>query len=265
MNLSTKEFPAFQYLTAGDSSVRLNHRAMHGRVYRRNDPVWSTWWPPNGFNCRCRVSPVSQMEIEEDGTVIQQGPPIDIHTGRTVAPDSGFDSHPAQDHAAFREWMIRSVPGMERISRHLYDLPDWGSLPGRPAPPTTKSKNRKHFRKIFEGVFDVGADGVGRVDNVFGDEVQVTSAFWHHINQKEAMRRDRIKWVPEILVDPDEVWATIDDRCTESYLAKFVKPGGTEASSAVIVEVTDGALKAVTFIPTDKAERKRIGVLVHKR
>lgn len=47
--------PYFQYLSMSDDRVRPSHRAMSGRVYRHDDPIWDTHYPPNGFNCRCTV------------------------------------------------------------------------------------------------------------------------------------------------------------------------------------------------------------------
>lgn len=45
------ERPYLQYLAVLDASTRPSHAAMHGKIYRYDDPFWSYFYPPNGFNC----------------------------------------------------------------------------------------------------------------------------------------------------------------------------------------------------------------------
>jgi SPP1 gp7 family putative phage head morphogenesis protein len=44
-----------KYSTAGDGRVRDSHAALDGVTRPRTDSFWDTWYPPNGFNCRCNV------------------------------------------------------------------------------------------------------------------------------------------------------------------------------------------------------------------
>lgn len=44
-----------QYRTAGDELVRAEHQALHNITLPLNDPFWSQFLPPNGWNCRCTV------------------------------------------------------------------------------------------------------------------------------------------------------------------------------------------------------------------
>lgn len=47
--------PFLKYVTAGDERVREEHRGLDGTIKRKDDPFWRTWYPPNGWNCRCDV------------------------------------------------------------------------------------------------------------------------------------------------------------------------------------------------------------------
>lgn len=44
-----------QYRTAGDNNVRPEHAALNGVTLPMSDKFWKTYYPPNGWNCRCTV------------------------------------------------------------------------------------------------------------------------------------------------------------------------------------------------------------------
>ena len=50
--------PYWQYVAILDSRTRPSHRAMNGKVFRYDDPLWGSFYPPNGWGCRCRVQAV---------------------------------------------------------------------------------------------------------------------------------------------------------------------------------------------------------------
>lgn len=51
-----------QYRTAGDSKVRPEHAALNGVTLPPSDPFWQTYYPPNGWNCRCTVVQVRKSK-----------------------------------------------------------------------------------------------------------------------------------------------------------------------------------------------------------
>lgn len=82
-----KRRPYWQYETAGDRRVRPTHQAMDQKVYPADHAFWSSWYPPNGFRCRCTVHPLSRYEVREleiEGEL----PGLD--------PDEGFGSSPRE-------------------------------------------------------------------------------------------------------------------------------------------------------------------------
>jgi len=52
----------FVYVTAGDDRVRPNHAALDGVTLPKDDLLWDSISPPNGFNCRCQKIPVFDAE-----------------------------------------------------------------------------------------------------------------------------------------------------------------------------------------------------------
>ncbi len=61
--------PYWQYVAVLDSRTRPEHRILHGKVFRYDDPFWEKFYPPNGWNCRCRVRARSQASLDRDGLV----------------------------------------------------------------------------------------------------------------------------------------------------------------------------------------------------
>ena len=55
--------PYWQYVAVMDSKTRPSHRALNGRVFRYDDPFWQSFYPPNGYRCRCRVRALSSDEV----------------------------------------------------------------------------------------------------------------------------------------------------------------------------------------------------------
>lgn len=48
-------FPLLKYSTVGDRRVRPEHAEIDQVIKPVDDPFWDTWFPPNGWNCRCQV------------------------------------------------------------------------------------------------------------------------------------------------------------------------------------------------------------------
>lgn len=51
-----------QYRTAHDDKVRPEHAALEGVTLPMSDPFWETYYPPNGWNCRCTVAQVRKQK-----------------------------------------------------------------------------------------------------------------------------------------------------------------------------------------------------------
>jgi len=51
-----------QYRTAHDDKVRPEHAALDGVTLPMSDPFWETYYPPNGWNCRCTVAQVRKQK-----------------------------------------------------------------------------------------------------------------------------------------------------------------------------------------------------------
>lgn len=68
------------YTTAGDDRVRESHEELDGITLPKNHPFWDTYYPPNGWNCRCTTFPTTTRRRTPDDDipygVIDNVPPM---------------------------------------------------------------------------------------------------------------------------------------------------------------------------------------------
>lgn len=104
--------PYWMYSAVNDQRSRPTHLAMNGRVWPADHSVWDTWYPPNGYRCRCSVIGLTKQGAERRGVKIEEKDvtgtlfePVDPVTGnklpaRQILPDPGFKSNPGKDYWA---------------------------------------------------------------------------------------------------------------------------------------------------------------------
>ncbi|WP_043617950.1 phage minor head protein [Chromobacterium violaceum] len=63
--------PYWMYVAIRDSKTRPSHRALHGRVFRYDDPFWQSYYTPNGWGCRCRIVALSADDLEARGVQVE--------------------------------------------------------------------------------------------------------------------------------------------------------------------------------------------------
>ena len=72
----TKKLRPFLVYELGPSERhRADHAAKRGLVLPADDPFWETWFPPNGWGCKCRVRQIGRSEAERLG--IREAPRVE--------------------------------------------------------------------------------------------------------------------------------------------------------------------------------------------
>lgn len=85
--------PYWMYDAVGDHRTRPAYAAMDGLVYRYDDPFWATFYPPNGYRCRCSVIALSERDMQRDGKVLSQSGEHNLVETHKVYNKKG-DSYP---------------------------------------------------------------------------------------------------------------------------------------------------------------------------
>ena len=55
--------PWLRYVAVLDNRTRPQHRIWHDTVLDADDAFWDTYYPPNGWNCRCSVQQLSDRDM----------------------------------------------------------------------------------------------------------------------------------------------------------------------------------------------------------
>ncbi|MCW9732025.1 minor capsid protein [Avibacterium sp. 20-15] len=96
--------PYWQYSAVNDDRTRPSHSAMNGLVYAYDDPFWHTFYPPNGFNCRCTVIALAERDIKRRNLEVSQG------EGRLVEYERKINQRETEKTTAFKvnedRWVI---------------------------------------------------------------------------------------------------------------------------------------------------------------
>jgi SPP1 gp7 family putative phage head morphogenesis protein len=113
--------PYWEYDAIMDNRTRPAHAALNGRVFRYDDPIWTTIYPPNGYRCRCGVRARNERELEDHPIGLESSEDRmewidqpygtdnetrrvqayrDPKTGNVFTPDPGFHSNPGKGYMA---------------------------------------------------------------------------------------------------------------------------------------------------------------------
>jgi SPP1 gp7 family putative phage head morphogenesis protein len=112
--------PWVQIVGVDDPRTRPSHHAMHGRVFRFDDPlIQSIGPPPWGFRCRCRFRPVSDRGLERQGLTPMNG----AGKLRSIEEEVGVNKRTGEIIRATRTGI--DIPG-RRGSGQVFFAPDAG-------------------------------------------------------------------------------------------------------------------------------------------
>ena len=116
-----KERPYLRYSAIMDGRTRPAHRALDGMVFPADDPFWKTFYPPNGFRCRCMVVSLSRREVS----------PEEVRHGEGAITEREMELKPDRDTGEVRTvnvggYMLDGTPS----GRVVYVDPGFSRNPG---------------------------------------------------------------------------------------------------------------------------------------
>ena len=290
--------PYWMYMAVGDDRTRPEHMAHHRKVYPFDHDFWDTWYPPNGFNCRCTVINLSQRQVDARGiTVETQDPtntliePIDANgktmPARQLIPDKGFAYNPgkvAWGDPTIKESKFEDMKGLKTVSQYpnrpgsvnnvsMTNIPILsGLLPDN----MSDSFYLQEFKNLY-GDKTILKDPAGLFVTLTNRIFELTKGsrtykFW------KGSHGPIIPLLGDMIKNPFEIWIVpqIQDNGKVRLIRRYISLWKTQSNQMVpgmaVFEVVKGELVGVTaFMPETKggkpkiryADNQRKGILIY--
>lgn len=188
--LSTYSYKTYWvYKCALLEDSRSEHKKMHNCAIHRDDPFWRTSFPPNDYNCKCKVIAVSEKEAKSKYKILKNPRPI------------------ASKNFSYDKRENTQIPKETRISldeslEHLPKVQSYDNL-----------SDKQLIAKVYEafGVKqgDLLVDKIGDVisldDDFFFDKKKQTTKI------KKQNRHFYIDYLPKLVNDPDEIRLSMEN------------------------------------------------------
>lgn len=281
--------PIWRYVAVLDASTRPSHAALDGQAWRHDDPIWESIYPPNGFNCRCRVQALTEDQAADRGGVTlnprsaraakRVGPPEDAAVPdvtearwrtpggkvRRFRPDPGWGYNPGavvQPPRPVSPKLIKGPLGPKDYGRPEILTPreDMPKLLAR------ASSQQEAYQAVLDELGLTGATTWRKIQTPVGAAGIKRSTAWH-IVEKEDGREQFGKTIIPTLTDPDEVWMAQYEggEVRLHYVKVWRKEDGKSGGSfAVSAENDRLGNMIITFLPMSRRlNAQRTGWLLH--
>lgn len=222
--------PYWEYVAIMDSRTRPAHARLNGRIFHFDDAFWASFYPPNGWRCRCRVRTYRARDMDQRGlassssdgqlvTVLQpagaKGQTVpamaykDPATGKTFTADVGFDYNPG------RAWMRPFTPPPSNSLPQTF--PKGMELPALPKPLQVNAKdllpaglNDQEYARHFLKEFDADIARPQLFQDVTGTRLPINQGLFQdgkgEWKSNKNGRGEYLTLLADTLKHPDEVW-----------------------------------------------------------
>ncbi|MBF0415605.1 MAG: DUF935 family protein [Magnetococcales bacterium] len=271
-----KRRPYWQYKHVDSKHPRFWHQAKNGMVLLASDPWWAANYPPNGFNCKCRVITLSERDMVRMGktgpdpspTENAADPGWDYNVGVATHGDRVAAKIMADTEKSPLNWKPL-LPGNWQSQGLQKKLPlDQTSGLSRLRVPRTPAEMTGMVQDILGGKeSEVIALNAG--DFTYPVKIDA-AALGHHLKLD---RGPFLPYIIETIRDPREAWLQFFREETSGkvelrvVLLRAFEEGDGKAFVAVL-QAKEGYLESYTAMPVAKPEKaaaKRAGELIYLR
>ncbi len=200
--------PYWMYNAVLDSNTRPSHRALHGKVFRADDPIWDKIYPPNDWNCRCSVIPLDKYDLKEMNLKITKGSDELVDK---LKSGKGWDYNPGKSALEF-DW---TFGGNFKLNDNQPTYKDFGRPSVKdvkqrtPSPdkfPSIKEIGEEKFIELLKKEFNLEKSDYSVLDTADDDKNIFTFDRLKHGYDKQDGRERYLSYVKSTLQDPFEVW-----------------------------------------------------------
>ncbi len=261
--------PYFRYVAIMDDRTRDEHAALHGTIKRKDDPFWDTYFPPNGWNCRCSVEELTEKEAKSDPMFKKEPPLIPI--------DHIWQKNTGKDKTIWGKWLDCNSPknlsNLFFLNSHCpdkytktykdYKLKDWKDLPENRLKKLLNTDNLTKEQLLAEYEKYLNNRTIKDVLNI---PVKLLKSKSNKFKKGYSIKeiRNRFKYlyhIDDVIQNPDEIWFYLDHK-RYKYLKKYKK------NIVILIDFVDGQMEYFNIFisSSDKyIDKQRKGFLVYRK
>mgnify|MGYP002078243491 CR=1 FL=1 len=209
MIANIKERPYWMYNAVLDQNTRPSHRALHGKVYRADDPIWDKIYPPNDWNCRCSVIPLDDSDLEEMNLKVEEASRLP----NSFKIGEGWDYNPGKAFLSFDD----TFDGNFKINPNQPNYKDFG----RPSVKDVKDRleapdkfpsihkiGEEKFIELLKKEFELKNNPYSVIATADDDKSNFDLEHLKHFYEKRDGRERYAPYIKKTLQDPFEVYLT---------------------------------------------------------
>lgn len=230
---SKELFPYLKYTAIMDDKVREEHASWNDLILHIDDDFWKTNYPPNGWNCRCSVSPLSDDDARND-------PDFDKKPDPYTTADPMFQQNTAIDKSIWGKWLgKKEVPNKTFKD---FGLPKWKDIANSAvdeAPGLIKLKSKEEYKTYFN------LHVAGILTDPQNFPVEINKEFFDKLaNSRNATERlERLDWIKPTIQNPDEVWLQKDTSTNLQFYIYIKAFKGENLGGFTVVEIDQGQIR----------------------
>lgn len=119
--------PYWQYHQIQRDSKRDDHALLHLKVFRADDPIWDTFYPPNGWGCGCWIRALTEAQVKSRGLTVSESEGHLHDVQRRVATDRRTGEEIMRETVEYR------VTDADGETQAITPPPEWAYNPGQAA------------------------------------------------------------------------------------------------------------------------------------
>jgi len=231
--------------------TRDSHRAIHGTVLPKDDAFWNTNYPPNAWNCKCKVRAYSKAQLKKRGMSIQPKAPQSV-----ASKDWSHDVGAGSKVGALSKMNLGTGLSMIAPNQALDNLSD--------------SELKDRFYKTLSI-----QQGDLYIDKI-GDPMDIdNSLFTTAKGDSKIKKRNRHLYIDELaktIANPDEIYLEVENRTGKSKLIKKMfryfkdEKGDTQAFMALFTYEKDKTIgTSIYVVAPNIVAKKRVEKLIYKK
>ncbi|SFP60874.1 PBECR2 nuclease fold domain-containing protein [Hydrogenimonas thermophila] len=251
-----------KYIAVLDKRTRDSHAKLNGTILPKDDEFWASHFPPNGWNCRCRVRavPAHKKVTPTNKSNLPEG---------AVHPDWDYD---VREGRFFDKFSGTDVETKATANYEDFNLPSASEIKSQnipPAPPRYETiKDREESLKILKK--EILGDKKELIVKTPITEVLIDEPLLRHsIEDNKDNREVYAKYLLPTLTKPDEIWAHRSKDKNDGYFKKryrFIKLFKEKKDNLLAVSELkrDGSLFWTFFKISNlkQIDKRREGVLM---